>query len=79
MTPEEFVNLMSQLNTTEKAFSLGSIDSSYTSGSPKILFDGESTVSSKQFTRLGSYTPVAGDRVLLANVAGTFVILGKIV
>ncbi|WP_218924883.1 hypothetical protein [Priestia megaterium] len=79
MTPQEFVALMSQLNTQEKAFSLGTIQSGYSSGRPRVLFDGESVTSSKQYSYLSSYAPASNDRVLLANISGTYVILGKIV
>lgn len=60
------------------SFRLGKIDPSYTTGSPKIVFDGESAVSGKQYPCLSSYAPAANDRVLLAAVSGSYVILGKI-
>lgn len=63
----------------ETVFRLGKIDPAYSSGRPKIIFDGETTASEKQYPRLASYTPVAGDRVLLAKVAGSYVILGKVI
>lgn len=79
MKASEFVALISQLNTSEKAFSLGKIDPAYNgSGRPKVIFDGSTTVSSKAYPYLSSYTPQANDRVLLANIGGTHVILGKI-
>ncbi len=45
----------------------------------KVQFDGESTVSGKTYKRLSSYTISNGDRVLLVRIAGTYVILGKVV
>lgn len=60
-------------------YKLGTIDSAYTSGRPKILFDGGNTVSNKTYPYLSSYTPVAGDRVLMLVTGSTLIILGKVV
>jgi hypothetical protein len=79
MRAEEFVKLISSLNTKEKAFSLGKIDPAYTSGRPKVIFDGDTVPSTKTYPYLSSYTPQANDRVLIANVGGSHVIIGKIV
>lgn len=78
MNAEEFVSLIAKLNTQEKPFSLGTIDSNYSSGKPRIQFDGESSPSGKGYPYLSSYSPTGGDRVLIANIAGTHVVLGKI-
>ena len=61
-----------------KIFRMAKVDPSYSSGLPRLLFDGETVVSQKRYPYLGNYTPVAGDRVLLAVVGGTYVVLGKI-
>lgn len=80
MNANEFVALISSLNTKEKPFTLGKIDPAYSgSGRPRVIFDGSTTVSSKTYPYLSSYTPQANDRVILANVGKTHVILGKIV
>jgi len=80
MDANEFVALISSLNTKEKPFTLGKIDPDYSgSGRPRVIFDGSTTVSSKTYPYLSSYTPQANDRVILANVGRTHVILGKIV
>lgn len=63
----------------ETVFRLGRIDPAYSSGRPKIVFDGETTASTKQYPHISSYSPVAGDRVLLAKVAGSYVIIGKVI
>lgn len=60
-------------------FSLGTISSSYTSGRPQIVFDGESTASTRTYPYLSSYTPAANDRVIIAIVGHGGVILGKII
>lgn len=60
-------------------FRLGKIDPAHTTGRPKIVFDGEITASGKQYPYLASYTPAASDRVILALVSGSYIVLGKIV
>jgi hypothetical protein len=44
----------------------------------KIQFDGEDSTSYKTYKKLNNITLDEDDRVLLANVSGTFVILGKL-
>ena len=58
-------------------YKLGTVTS--TSGGVSVQFDGETTPSTKKYKRLSSYTPAVGDRVLMAEIAGTYVILGKVV
>ena len=48
-------------------------------GRPILRFNGESKDSSKRYKYLSSYKPEAGDYVLLASLARTYVILGKVV
>ena len=51
-----------------------------TSGGISIQFDGETSASAKKYKRLASYSsPAVNDRVLLVNVGGTYIVLGKIV
>lgn len=62
-------------------FVLGTVDSAYSgSGRPKVVVDGD-TVAAGPYPYVASYTPAAGDRVLMARVgvAGKMVILGKVV
>lgn len=77
ITPEEFI----QMNQPENkpSFRIAKVPASYVSGRPSLVFDGETTASTKQYPYLSSYTPKAGDKVLMALVAGTYVVLGKIV
>jgi hypothetical protein len=58
----------------------GVIDPSFTTGSPMVFVNGSTTLSGP-FQNLASYTPVAGDAVLLAPVGAmqAYVILGKTV
>lgn len=77
MNAEEFVRLISKLNQNEKPFSLGTIGS-VSNKVATVQFDGEGSASSKYYPSLAPYTPVAGHRVLVANIAGTHVILGQV-
>jgi hypothetical protein len=66
------------LNNMDSTFKLGIIDPNYTgTGRPPIVFEGEDEASVKAYPYLSSYTPVAGDIVLLARVGNTYVVLGK--
>ncbi len=79
--PTDFVDLMEefyQSQPKQEAFRLGKVDSSYTSGLPKVLFDGDDVASDKLYAHNAGYTPVADDRILLARVGNTYVILCKI-
>lgn len=46
---------------------------------PPVIFDGESEASTRTFPYLASYTPVAGDVVLLVSVSHGWIILDRIV
>lgn len=59
----------------EKTIQFARVDPNYTSGRPRLIFDGETEVSGKAYPYLASYTPAANDRVML--VKG--VIVGKVV
>ncbi len=61
-----------------KAFKLATISSLFSNGAAKVTFDGESTESEKQYPYISGYIPNIGDRVLLASVSGTYIIIGKI-
>lgn len=64
-------------NKDNKAFKLATV-TAVSSGSPKIKFDGENTASLKQYAYIDGYIPVIGDRVLLASVGGSYIVIGKI-
>jgi hypothetical protein len=59
----------------EKIIQFARVDPNYSSGRPRLIFDGEITVSGKAYPYLASYTPAANDRVMV--VKG--VVVGKIV
>lgn len=44
-----------------------------------LQFDGETSPSARAYTYLSSYTPTVDDRVLLAQVGTTWVILGAVI
>lgn len=43
-----------------------------------LIFDGAANATTKRYKRLSSYSPTANDRVLVAKMSGTYVVLGKI-
>ena len=55
------------------------IDSAYTSGDPKVYINGSSTLSGP-YQHFASYTPAAGDAVLVlpVGVQQTYIVLGKL-
>lgn len=55
------------------------IDPGYTSGDPKIYLNGATTLSGP-YQHLASYTPVAGDNVLVipVGVQQSYVVLGRL-
>lgn len=75
-TAAEFITMLSSNDITID-LKFGVIDPSYSSGNPKVTFDGETTLSTKTYPFLASYAPVASDRVLVAKINGSYVILGK--
>ncbi|GAB6171986.1 hypothetical protein JCM15765_14640 [Paradesulfitobacterium aromaticivorans] len=80
MKPEEFIGFLQQGQGRDSSvFRLGAIPTGYVSGRPQVQFDGESTTSTRTYPYLSSYTPAAGERVLVAMVGHGGVILGKVV
>ncbi|NNJ32450.1 hypothetical protein G9470_22045 [Bacteroides xylanolyticus] len=62
----------------DKAYRMAVVDN-VTGGRPYLRFYGETAASQKPYKYLQSYTPTANDKVLVARVAKTYVILGKVV
>jgi hypothetical protein len=69
------MGLMDQDQPQPLSIRFGTIDSAYTSGRPKVEFDGMDAPGTKLYPYLSSYTPTANDRVMI--VQG--VIIGKII
>ncbi|RFZ78796.1 hypothetical protein DS742_11845 [Lacrimispora amygdalina] len=76
--PGEQIDEMKLLFEGDKAYRMAVVNN-VTGDRPYIRFYGETAASQKPYKYLASYTPVAGDKVLLARVAKTYVILGKVV
>lgn len=77
MTAEELVQSIEIDDGGSDITKLATVTELFTSGKPKLMFDGEDIASEKEYESLGSYRPKVGDRVLLLGVSGTWVILGK--
>jgi hypothetical protein len=77
------LNAQDYLKDTHKTqgsqFAIGTISQGYSSGRPSVTFDGDDASTVKQYPYLSGYTPVSGDRVLMALVSGSYVILGRLV
>lgn len=57
---------------------LGTIKSVIFETGVTVLIDGETEPTAKKYMWLAPYRPAVGDRVLIAEVSGSYVILGKI-
>ena len=57
---------------------LGTVKTITSGSGVTVQIDGESAATTKKYTYLSSYTPAVNDRVLIAEVGGSYVILGKI-
>jgi len=73
ITAQKFVEIFAK-DQPKKIIKFAKVDSSYTTGHPRLVFDGESLASAKQYPYLASYTPIANDRVMVLSG----VVIGKI-
>lgn len=76
MRADELLDLLE--SPPADTFRLGTIPATYTTGRPTITFDGEDTESTKAYPHLASYSPAANDRVLLARVGASWVVIGTV-
>lgn len=51
----------------KKVVKFATIDSEHTTGRPRLVFDGESVATVKAYPYLSTYTPTAGDRVMVVH------------
>ena len=77
MNASDFVSLMTP-KEQDKSFKLATVVDISQNNTAIIQFDGEEEPSSKSFAFLDSYQANIGDRILLSNVGGTYVIIGKV-
>jgi len=57
---------------------LATIDDCNSSTGSTLIFDGTDTPSTKRYKRVGSATFSPGNRVLVAKISGTYLVLGRI-
>lgn len=65
-------------SSADKPHLIAIIDPAYTTGNPKVTFEGETTMSGKQYAYINSYYPIPGDRVVLAPLGTNYVIIGSV-
>ena len=58
---------------------LGTISSVDSTNGLKLILDGEDEPTTKKYTYMASYVPEATDRVLIEEVGGSYVIMGKVI
>lgn len=58
---------------------LGTVQSIDETKGINLLIDGETEPTLKKYLYLGSYVPQTDDRVLIEEISGTYVIMGKII
>jgi len=81
INPQDLIDLIEMMidKKSKKPFKLGTVDPAHTEGmNPRVIFDGELEPSIKRYTHLSSYNPKGGDRVIMAHIGKTYVVLGKI-
>lgn len=57
---------------------LGTIAASLDGSGVQLVLDGEVATTQKYYKYLESYHPTVGDRVLVEEISGTYVVLGKV-
>ena len=58
---------------------LGTVQAVDNTSGLSILLDSETEATAKDYKYLASYVPAVGDRVLIEQISGTYVIIGKII
>lgn len=71
-------SIVNEETAYHEPFSLATVAAVLSSGLT-LRFNGEQQAGQKAYRRLESCTATAGDRVLVANIGGSAVVLGKIV
>ena len=58
---------------------LGTISTVDNDNGLQLIIDGEDTPTTKKYTYMSSYVPAANDRVLIEEIGGSYVIVGKVI
>ena len=58
---------------------IGTISAVDNSNGLQLTIDGEDAPTTKKYTYMASYVPAANDRVLIEEVSGSYVVMGKII
>lgn len=64
LNPQQFIQAFGN-GKTEDIAKFAKVSPTYVSGRPSLIFDGETTEGIKKYPYLSSYTPKAGDRVMV--------------
>ncbi len=76
--PGQQLDELREMFASDTGYRMAVVDN-ITGGRPYIRFYGENAASQKPYKYLLSYTPTSGDKVLVARVGKSYVILGKVV
>lgn len=58
---------------------LGTISAVDNDNGLQLIIDGEDLPTTKKYTYMASYVPAANDRVLIEEISGSYVIMGKVI
>ena len=58
---------------------LGTISAVDNDNGLQLIIDGEDSPTTKKYTYMSSYVPAANDRVLIEEISGSYVIMGKVI
>ena len=58
---------------------LGTISAVDSDNGLQLIIDGEDDPTTKKYTYMASYVPAANDRVLIEEISGSYVIMGKVI
>ena len=58
---------------------LGTITTVDNDNGLQLIIDGEDTPTTKKYTYMASYVPTANDRVIVEEISGSYVIMGKVI
>lgn len=58
---------------------LGTISAVDSDNGLQLIIDGEDEPTTKKYTYMSSYVPAANDRVLIEEISGSYVIMGKVI